>query len=144
MSASSENRVWGSITSGARAHVHSKNEDVFFPGGVILVLAIVGLAAPFYTRRLRIGLAIGIVVVSVLALGMGLTGAGYPYRLLYDFAPGWNGVRVPGRIFTLATLFYALLAGAGVQLLAPKAGAVGRAALASGPARRSPAWRWSC
>ncbi len=122
VSASSENRVWGSITSGARAHVHSKNEDVYFPGGLILVLAIVGLAAPFYTRRLRIGLAVGIVVVSVLALGMGLTGAGYPYRLLYDFAPGWDGVRVPGRIFTLATLFYALLVGAGVQLIALKAG----------------------
>ncbi len=98
--------------------MHSKNENVFFPGGLILVLALVGLAAPLYTRRLRIGLAVGIVVVSILALGMGLTGAGYPYRLLYDYAPGWNGVRVPGRIFTLATLFYALLAGAGVQLLA--------------------------
>ena len=49
-------------------------------------------------------------------MGLGLTGAGYPYRLLFDYAPGWNGVRVPGRIFTLATLFYALLAGAGVQL----------------------------
>jgi hypothetical protein len=54
---------------------------------------------------------------SVLALGFGLTGAGWPYRLLYDIAPGWNGVRVPGRIFTLATLFYALLAGAGAQQL---------------------------
>ena len=75
---------------------------------------------------------------------MGLTGAGYPYRLLYDFAPGWNGVRVPGRIFTLATLFYALLVGAGVQLLALKAGRVGRAAQSQGAARRSSAWRWSC
>jgi hypothetical protein len=126
VSASSENRVWGSITAGARAHVHSKNEDVFFPGGLILLLAIVGLAAPLYTRRLRLGLAVGIVVVSVLALGMGLTGAGWPYRLLYDFAPGWDGVRVPGRIFTLATLFYAMLAGAGVQLLASKIGAWGK------------------
>ena len=126
ISASSENRVWGSVTAGAREHVHSKNEDVFFPGGLILVLAIVGLAAPFYTRRLRLSLGIGIVVVSVLALGMGLTGAGWPYRLLYDFAPGWDGVRVPGRIFTLATLFYALLVGAGVQLLALKAGLWGK------------------
>ena len=50
-------------------------------------------------------------------MGLGLTGAGYPYRLLFDYAPGWDGVRVPGRIFTLATLFYALLAGAGAQLL---------------------------
>jgi hypothetical protein len=55
-------------------------------------------------------------------MGMGLTGAGYPYRLLFDYAPGWNGVRVPGRVFTLATLFYALLAGAGAQLLAQLAG----------------------
>jgi hypothetical protein len=122
LSASSENRVWGSITSGMRANVHSKNESVFFPGGLILALALIGLAAPIYTRRLRLGLAIGIGVVSILALGMGLTGAGYPYRLLYDYAPGWNGVRVPGRIFTLATLFYAMLAGAGAQLLVRRVG----------------------
>jgi hypothetical protein len=123
LSASSENRVWGSLTSGAREHVHSKNEDVFFPGGLILLLALIGLAAPLYTRRLRIGLAIGVVVCAVFALGLGLTGAGYPYRLLYDYAPGWDGVRVPGRIFTLATLFLALLAGAGAQLLAGRLGA---------------------
>ncbi len=58
---------------------------------------------------------------------MGLTGAGYPYRLLYDYAPGWNGVRVPGRIFTLATLFYALLAGAGRAAARPQDRRAGRA-----------------
>ncbi len=120
LSASSENRVWGGITEGMRAKVNSKNESVFFPGGLILLLALIGLlamrGAP-YTRRLRLGLFAGIVVVSILALGFGITGAGYPYRLLYDYAPGWDGVRVPGRIFTLATLFYALLAGAGAQVL---------------------------
>jgi len=118
LAASSENRVWGSISVGLRAKVHSKNESVFFPGALILVLALVGLSAPLYTRRLRLGLLIGIIICSVLALGFGLTGAGYPYRLLYDHAPGWNGVRVPGRVFTTATLFYALLAGAGAQWLA--------------------------
>lgn len=117
VAASSENRVWGSATAGARTHVNSKNESVFFPGATILVLALVGLAAPLYTRRLRIGLLCGVVVCSVLALGFGLTGAGWPYRLLYDIAPGWNGVRVPGRVFTLGTLFYALLAAAGAEQL---------------------------
>lgn len=126
LAASSENRVWGDVTAGARSHVHSANESVFWPGGLILLLAACGLAAPLYSRRLRIGLAAGIAVVSVLALGMGLTGAGYPYRLLYDYAPGWDGVRVPGRVFTLATLFYALLAAAGAQWLAGVAGAWGR------------------
>jgi hypothetical protein len=122
LSASSENRVWGSVTAPVRKHVHSKNEDVFFPGGLILVLALVGLAGAGaggvpYTRRLRLGLAVGILTCSVLAMGLGLTGAGYPYRLLFNYAPGWDGVRVPGRVFTLATLFYALLAGAGAQWL---------------------------
>ncbi|MCW3019642.1 MAG: hypothetical protein JWN10_1950, partial [Solirubrobacterales bacterium] len=117
LSASSENRVWGSATDGMRAKVNSKNESVFFPGGLILALALIGLLAGAYTRRLRLGLAAGAAIVSILALGFGLTGAGYPYRLLYDYAPGWDGVRVPGRVFTLATLFYALLAGAGAQVL---------------------------
>jgi hypothetical protein len=125
LAASSENRVWGSVTAGARAHVHSKNEDVFFPGAVIAVLALIGLASSIYTRRLRIGLACGVAICSILALGMGLTGAGYPYRLLYDYAPGWNGVRVPGRVFMLATLFLALLAAAGAWRLAEIARAWG-------------------
>ena len=133
LAASSENRVWGGVTSGMRARVHSKNESVFFPGGLIAALALIGLAgvgasrvggSPF-SRRLRLGLGLGILTVSVLALGLGLTGAGYPYRLVYDYAPGWNGVRVPGRIFTLATLFYALLAGAGAHVLTLLAGAWG-------------------
>lgn len=118
LSASSENRVWGSVTAPIREHVNSKNESVFFPGLVIFVLALVGLLlSSAFTRRFRLGLAVGIVTCSVLAMGLGLTGAGYPYRLLYDYAPGWDGVRVPGRVFTLATLFYALLAAAGARWL---------------------------
>jgi hypothetical protein len=129
LSASTENRVWSGATSGMRAKVHSKNEDVFFPGGLILVLALIGLlgvGGAVYTRKFRVGLLLGVVTCSVLAMGMGLTGAGYPYRLLYDYAPGWDGVRVPGRIFTLGTLFYALLAGAGAQALVRMIGPWGK------------------
>jgi hypothetical protein len=134
LAASSENRVWGKATAGMRAKVNSKNESVFFPGGLILVLALIGLAAGAYTRRLRLALLAGIVACSILALGFGITGAGYPYRLLYDYAPGWNGVRVPGRIFTLVTLFYALLAGAGAQWLIARARAWHRRSLRALPA----------
>ncbi len=144
VAASSENRVWGDATAKARAHVHSKNESVFFPGAAIVLLALLGLASPLYTRRLKIGLLCGVAVCSILALGLGLTGAGWPYRLLYDFAPGWHGVRVPGRIFTLATLFWALLAGAGAGQLARTARrwstglGPGGAALGSGAAGPDP------
>jgi hypothetical protein len=134
LSASSENRVWGGVTAGAREHVHSKNEDVFFPGGAIALLALLGLVSSVYTRRLRIGLACGVGVCAILALGMGLTGAGYPYRLLYDFAPGWNGVRVPGRVFTLGTLFLALLAAAGAWRIAELARTWGKGFGARGAA----------
>ncbi len=121
LAASSENRVWGGLTAGARSHVHSKNEDVFFPGGIIFVLVLIGCFASIYTRRLRVGLACGAAICWILAMGMGLTGAGYPYRLLFDYAPGWDGVRVPGRVFTLGTLFLALLAGAGAWRIAQTA-----------------------
>jgi hypothetical protein len=115
-----DNAVWGSATASLRAAVKAPAESVFFPGLAIGLLALLGLFAsagsPF-TRRMRVGLAAGAVTCAVLALGLGLTGAGYPYRLLYDVAPGWNGVRVPGRIFTLATLFAALLAATGAHVL---------------------------
>jgi hypothetical protein len=137
LSASSENRIWGDLTSGMRAKVHSKNEQVLFPGGLLLLLAVIGLAAPLYTRRLRIGLAVGAATCMVLAVGLGLTGYGYPYRLLFNYAPGWDGVRVPGRIFTMATLFFALLAGAGAQLLAVKLGSWLKRHTGSAGAKRS-------
>src|SRR5262249_12565448 len=74
LAASSETRVWGSVTAGLRAKVDSQNESVFFPGAIPLVLALIGLAAPIYTRGLRLGLLLGIVGCSVLALGFGLMG----------------------------------------------------------------------
>ncbi|HEV2998384.1 MAG TPA: hypothetical protein VGX16_04710, partial [Solirubrobacteraceae bacterium] len=156
LAASSENRVWGDATAPLRADLSSQNESVLFPGLTILLLAGLGLAgagraggavgtrddragaglglgATPFPWGLRIGLALCAVTCAVLALGFGLTGAGYPYRLLYDHAPGWNGVRVPGRVFTLATLSLALLAGAGAQRLVGVARARG--------GRVSPLWR---
>jgi hypothetical protein len=120
LAAPADNHVWGSVTAPLRRDVGNADESVFFPGLAILALALIGLAgagAPAYTRRLRLALGAGAVLCALLALGFGLGGAGYPYRLLYNYAPGWNGVRVPGRIFTLTTLCLALLAGAGAQSL---------------------------
>ena len=74
-----------------------------------------------YPRWLRIGLAAGVAVCAVLSLGVrDVTGLGAyltPYRLLYEIAPGWDGVRTPGRINTLTSLGLALLAGAGLCVL---------------------------
>jgi hypothetical protein len=59
-----------------------------------------------------------VVVCALLSLGVrdvdGWTRYLTPYRFLFDFAPGWDGVRTPGRINTLTSLGLALLAGAGL------------------------------
>jgi len=112
-----ENRVWGSITGPVRRELRSQNESVLFPGLTILVLALVGLSAPVLPRALRWALLAGSAACAVLACGLGLTGAGYPYRILFDHLPGWDAIRTPGRIITMTSLGLALLAGAGAHRL---------------------------
>jgi hypothetical protein len=71
-----------------------------------------------------VGLAAAAVGTLAFAVGLhesfGAAGRLLPYRLLYELAPGWQGIRTPGRIYTLTSLALALLAGAGA------AGLVGR------------------
>jgi hypothetical protein len=70
-----------------------------------------------YPRWLRATLALSVLVFAVLSLGTPEHGSPFlhPYRLLYDFAPGWKGIRAPGRLTTLTSLALALLAAAGAQ-----------------------------
>jgi hypothetical protein len=45
----------------------------------------------------------------------------WPYRLLYDYLPGWNRIRVPERVWVITMLALALLAGAGAAALLRRA-----------------------
>jgi hypothetical protein len=58
-------------------------------------------------------------VLILLSLGVRQSGLGQylPYRALFEFAPGWQGVRTPGRLNTLTSLIFALLAAAGTAAL---------------------------
>lgn len=111
-----ENLVWGGASASLRDGLSNVPEKTLFPGLAILVLAVVGLASPAYPRWLRRGLGIGVVVVAILALGF-RAGGGllWPYRLVYEILPGWQAIRVPGRLVTFCSLGLALLAGAGAQ-----------------------------
>jgi hypothetical protein len=111
-----ENLVWGGPTSPLRDGLSNVPEKTLFPGLVIIVLAVAGLSSPAYPRWLRRGLGVGVVVVSVLALGFREGGGlAWPYRVVYELLPGWQAIRVPGRLVTLSSLGLALLAGAGAQ-----------------------------
>ena len=113
------NLVWGKATAGQRERLDFVPEQTLFPGLAILLLAGVGLAGGAYRRRLRAGLAVGTLAVAVLSLGFPRADSGWlhPYRALYDLAPGWQAVRVPGRLHTLTTLGLALLAAGGTHRL---------------------------
>jgi hypothetical protein len=125
-----ESLVWGEATAPLRDGLENVPEKTLFPGLVILALAIVGLVSPGFPRWLRRGLGIGVLAVSILALGF-RAGGGllWPYRVVYEVLPGFEAIRVPGRLVTFSSLGLALLAGAGAQR-----------AMEAGARRFSPGW----
>lgn len=119
LSAAEESTLWGPLTAPAREHLSFGVEQALFPGLTVVLLGLAGLVwarAPL-AREVRIFLAVAITVCMILALGIATEGPKRfsPYRVLYEVAPGFEGIRVPGRITTLTTLGLALLAGAGAQ-----------------------------
>jgi len=130
LTAPEENFVWGAATAGIRDTLTTWQEKTLFPGAVILVLAIAGLWSSSLSKRWRIGLGAAAVAFMVLSLGFREEGGLlWPYRVLYEALPGWEGIRTPGRMATFTALALALLAAAGAEAAVR---AVGR--------RRRPAW----
>jgi hypothetical protein len=130
LTAPEENFVWGGATAGIRDTLTTWQEKTLFPGAVILVLAIIGLWSSSLSKRWRIGLAIAAAAFAVLSLGFREEGGLlWPYRVLYDALPGWNGIRTPGRMTTFTSLALALLAAAGAD-----------AAIRAAGRRHWPAW----
>jgi hypothetical protein len=118
LTAPDENFVWADATSRFRDDLENVPEKTLFPGALILVLAVAGLWSSSFDRRLRIGLAVAVLAISVLALGFReADGLLWPYRVLYDVLPGWDAIRTPGRLVTFSSLALALLAAAGAEVL---------------------------
>jgi hypothetical protein len=117
--ADEESRVWGRLTAPARNGVALtwKPEQTLFPGVVVCVLAVLGLTRRRSSRRLRVALALSVVVGAVLCLGLKLHGGTFTYGPLYDVLPGWKGLRTPGRLSVFWSLGLALLAALGAQRL---------------------------
>ncbi|MGH2924046.1 MAG: hypothetical protein ACRDKH_08470, partial [Solirubrobacterales bacterium] len=116
ITAPDENLVWGEATAALREGLDNVPEKTLLPGLLIVLLAAVGLGSSTFPRWLRLALAGAVVVVSVLALGF-RTGDGWvwPYRIVYELLPGWEGIRTPGRLVTFSSLALALLAAAGAD-----------------------------
>jgi hypothetical protein len=119
LTAPEENAVWGPATTAFRDQVEWPPEGTLFPGALIVGLAVAGLGFGGLSRLLRAGLGAGVVVATILALGFEEEGGLlWPYRWLYEFLPGWEAIRTPGRLVTFSSLALAILAAAGAQRLA--------------------------
>jgi hypothetical protein len=133
LAASEDSRVWGAATAPIRDTLSFVPEQTLFPGLAIVALALLGLRAGTLPRRARIGLGVGALAAAILSLGLstGSWGWLYPYRWLYEVLPGWQGIRVPGRLHTFTTLGLALLAAGGADAVAARVRARGGALAAA-------------
>ena len=117
LAAPPDNLIWGDLTAGVRDGLSWPPEQLLFPGLVIVALAALGAFAAPWRRRWRIGLVVGAGLATLLATGVSIADGWLGYRWLYELAPGWNGLRTPGRLNTLASLALALLAAGGAQVV---------------------------
>ncbi len=137
LAASGDSRVWSVPTRPLRNGLNAVPEQTLFPGLAILALALLGLRTGPLAPRLRRALGLAALACAILSLGFKLNGVSwlYPYRWLYELLPGWQGIRVPGRLHTFTTLCLALLAAGAAQALADRArhrrGALAAAAVAT-------------
>lgn len=92
-------------------------EKMVFPGIVVIVFAVIGLFVSVWPRRVRIGLGIATVVVTIFALGTTFFGGTFTYLLLWRYLPGWDALRTPGRLILWIALLLALLAAGAVTRL---------------------------
>jgi hypothetical protein len=121
LSAPGANTFWGPATHGIREGLSFNPEQTLFPGLLVVLLALACLVLRAYPRGLRIGLAIAVVLCGWLAMGFHDDGFLWPYKLLYEHAPGWESSRTPGRLNTLTSLALALLAAGGATALLARA-----------------------
>ncbi|MFU8851302.1 hypothetical protein ACNAW0_10020 [Micromonospora sp. SL1-18] len=112
--APAESRIWGPLHEGARAVLPWHPEMTLLPGFVLYALAAGGLFFSVWRVRHRIFLLAGVLVTMALAMGTRLFDGRFTYVPLFEYLPGWNGLRTPGRLMLWTTLLLGLLAAGAV------------------------------
>jgi len=129
------NRFWNWLTE------KKGGEDTLFPGGLVIVGAILGLVG--FRRRPAVSTAALLLLAFGVILSLGPTwrpgpdgGTPLPYRLLFEHFPFFKAMRVPARFGALALLALVILAGCGAawawERLAPRFAARPRLAVGGG------------
>lgn len=117
LAVSPQNRLLGSHLG--KRYSRDLERDLF-PGGLLIVLAVLGLfnRRVGWERWMLLAVALGSILLS-----FGITGhfRGHdfplPYRLFYNYFPGFKAIRVPARLGLLALVGLAGLAGLGLDFI---------------------------
>ncbi|MFJ2753597.1 hypothetical protein [Streptomyces sp. NPDC087297] len=113
-----ESWLWGQTHQEIRATLAFPPEMALLPGFCLIGLALVGLSLSTWRPRTRLWLAGATALTGYLALGTQAWGQGeYGYVFLFQYLPGLDAIRTPGRLVVWVTLFLALLAAGAVTAI---------------------------
>jgi hypothetical protein len=113
--APAESRIWGDLHAGARAALPWHPEMTLLPGFMLYGLAVAGLFLSIWTVRQRLFLLLGVVATIAFGMGTRFFGGRVTYLPLYEYLPGWDGLRTPGRLVLWTTLLLGVLAAGAVS-----------------------------
>ncbi|GIH14176.1 hypothetical protein [Rugosimonospora africana] len=91
-------------------------EGLMLPGYTLYALAAIGLVYSAWSWRRRVLLLIGLLGFGTLAMGLRAPVSSFYYKM-YDYLPGWSGIRTPGRLIVWVTLVLVLLAAGATTVL---------------------------
>lgn len=117
-----ESWLWGHGHSGLRATLTFPPEGALLVGFVLLGLALAGLLYSVWSYQVRFVLLVAMIVSTVLAMGTATPFEGeFTYLPLYEWLPGWDAIRTPGRLVLYTTLFAGILAAGAVSAFVERA-----------------------
>ncbi|CAM3221355.1 hypothetical protein [Stackebrandtia soli] len=116
-----ESTLWGDAHAPAREGLLWPPETTLLLGFTLIALAVAGLVWSVWSRRQRVFIAVGIAVSVILALGTNFLDDGeWGYALLFQYLPGFDGLRTPGRLVVYTTLLLCLLTAGTLSHLASR------------------------
>ncbi|MCC3764100.1 hypothetical protein K3N28_13595 [Glycomyces sp. TRM65418] len=120
--APAESRTWGAAHEAARVDLTWPPEQTLLVGFTLLALAAAGLFVSVWSRRQRFWMVLGVAAFTALAMGPNFLDDGaWAWGLLYEYAPGFDAVRTPGRLVLYITVLLAILAAGVLTRLADAA-----------------------
>nr|MDT0663124.1 hypothetical protein [Micromonospora sp. DSM 115978] len=121
VTAPAESWLWGGLHAQVRDGLPWHPEMTLLPGFTLYGLALAGLFFSIWSIGQRLLLLAGVLVSGILAMGTWFFDGTFTYAPLFEYLPGWEGLRTPGRLMIWTTLLLGILAAGSVSAFARRA-----------------------